>query len=96
MATVKYGSEETNPNVSLTGVDENHLAVSGYEIDKGRNFTGNEVQLNRRLVVIGSDIAKDLFPNDIDPLGKEIIVAGLKLEVAGVLKRKGASAISRR
>ena len=33
------GSEETNPNVSLTGVDENHLTVSGYEIETGRNFT---------------------------------------------------------
>ena len=29
MSTVKYGSEETNPNVSLVGVDDNYLAVSG-------------------------------------------------------------------
>ncbi|MGE5421218.1 MAG: ABC transporter permease [Chloroflexota bacterium] len=94
LATVKYGSEETNPNVSLTGVDENHLAVSGYEIEKGRNFTADEVQLNRRLVLIGSDIVKDLFKGDIDPVGKEITVAGLKLQVAGVLKSKGASAMS--
>ncbi|HRR94291.1 MAG TPA: ABC transporter permease, partial [Bacteroidales bacterium] len=33
MATVKYGSEKTNPNVSLTGVDEDYLSVSGYEIE---------------------------------------------------------------
>ena len=32
LATVKYGSEETNPNVRLLGVDENYLAVSGYDI----------------------------------------------------------------
>ena len=44
LATVKYGSEETNPNVSLQGVDENLLTVSGYEIESGRNFSRDEVQ----------------------------------------------------
>jgi putative ABC transport system permease protein len=90
LATVKYGSEETNPNVSLTGVDENYLSVSGYEIDKGRNFSPDEVHMNRHLVLIGADIVKDLF-RGIDPLGKEITVAGLKLQIAGVLKSKGSS-----
>jgi len=30
-------------------------------------------------VLIGSDIVKDLFPSGVDPLGKRITVAGLKL-----------------
>jgi len=94
LSTVKYLSEETNPNVSLMGVDENHLSVSGYEIESGRNFIADEVQLNRHIVLIGADIVKDLFPSGVDPLGKEITVAGLKLQVAGVLKSKGASAIN--
>ncbi len=94
LATVKYGSEETNPNVSLLGVDENYLAVSGYEIEAGRNFTADEIQLNRRLVLLGAEIARDLFPTGIDPVGKEVSIAGLKLKVAGVLKSKGASAVS--
>jgi len=94
LATVKYGSEETNPNVSLQGVDENYLAVSGYEIESGRNFSNDEIQLNRRLVLLGAEIARDLFHTGIDPLGKEVSIAGLKLRVAGVLKSKGASAVS--
>jgi putative ABC transport system permease protein len=94
LSTVKYSSEETNPNVSLTGVDENYLAVSGYEIEKGRNFSADEVQMNRRLVLIGSDIVRDIFPGGVDPIGKEITVAGLKLKVSGVLKAKGSSAVS--
>ena len=94
LSTVKYQLEETNPNVSLLGVDENYLSVSGYEISNGRNFTPDEIQLNRRLVLIGQDIVKGLFSGDIDPVGKEITVAGLKLQVAGVLKSKGASAVS--
>jgi putative ABC transport system permease protein len=94
LSTVKYGSEETNPNVSLMGVDENNLTVSGYEILKGRNFTEEEVQQTRHVVVIGGDIVKDLFPGDIDPLEKEITVAGMQLRVIGVLKSKGSSALT--
>jgi putative ABC transport system permease protein len=88
--TVKYGLEETNPTVSLTGVDENHLTVSGYEIQEGRNFAADEIQTNKHLVLIGSDIARDLFPTGIDPVGKNITVAGMKLKVIGVLKSKGS------
>ncbi|MFN8209815.1 MAG: ABC transporter permease [Bacteroidales bacterium] len=91
LATVKYGSEKTNPNVDLNGVDENYLAVSGYEIDKGRNFTADEVQMTRHLVLIGTEIYKKLFPTGIDPVGKEISVAGMKLVVVGLLKSKGSS-----
>ncbi len=94
LTTLKYGSEETNPNIFLSGVDENYLAVSGYEIDKGRNFSADEVQINRRVILLGAEIAKDLFPTGLDPLGKEVSVAGLKLEVIGVLKSKGASAVN--
>jgi len=94
LATVKYGSEETNPNVSLVGVDENHLTVSGYEIESGRNFSLDEIQLTQHSVLIGADIVKDLFSTGVDPLGKVITVAGLKLKVTGVLKSKGASAIN--
>jgi putative ABC transport system permease protein len=94
LSTVKYGSEETNPNVNLIGVDENYLAVSGYEVENGRNFSPDEIQMNRRLVLLGSEIAKDVFPAGIDPVGKEITVAGLKLQVAGVLKSKGSSQVT--
>jgi putative ABC transport system permease protein len=90
-STVKYKSEETNPNVSLQGVDENHLTTAGYEIESGRNFSADEVLLSRHLVIIGADIVKDLFPSGVDPLGQVITVAGMKLKVAGVLKRKGSS-----
>jgi putative ABC transport system permease protein len=94
LCTVKYGSEKTNPNVSLTGVDENHLSVSGYEIESGRNFSTDEIKLNSHIVLIGNEIVKKIFPTGVDPLGKEITVAGLNLKVAGILKSKGASAVN--
>ncbi len=94
LATVKYESEETNPNVNLQGVDENFLAVSGYEIETGRDLTSDDIQEARHLVLIGADIRKDLFPTGIDPLGQIITVAGMKLKVSGILKSKGASIVN--
>jgi putative ABC transport system permease protein len=94
LSTVKYEQEETNPNVGLLGVDEHQLTVAGYEIESGRNFTADEIKENRHIVLIGADIVKDLFSAGVDPLGKVITVAGLKLQVAGILKSKGASAIT--
>jgi putative ABC transport system permease protein len=94
LATVKFASEETNPNVNLTGVDENYLNVSGYELERGRNFTPDEIRMHRHLVLVGSDIARDLFPKGHDPLDKEIAVAGMKLRIIGVLKSKGSSVMA--
>jgi putative ABC transport system permease protein len=89
-ATVKYGSEETNPTVRLQGVDENHLTVAGYEVERGRNFSMDEIQMTRHFVMIGADIVKDLFPTGTDPLGQVITVAGMKLKITGILKSKGS------
>lgn len=93
-STVTYGSEETNPTISLQAVDENYLAVSGYEIENGRSFSWQDVELNSRLVIIGADVVTELFAGDVDPIDKEIMVAGLRLKVVGVLKAKGASALT--
>lgn len=91
MTTLNYGSEKTNPNIELTGIDENYLSVSGYEINTGRNFSPDEVLMGRRLALLGPEVSRVLFPTGIDPVGREISVAGLKFNVAGVMKSKGAS-----
>lgn len=90
LATVKYGAEETNPNVSLLGIDEDYMSVAGYEIARGRNFSHEDISMSRRSVIVGADIARDLFPAELNPEGKEITVAGLKLVISGVLKAKGS------
>ncbi len=90
-ATVKYRSEKTNPNVGVIGTDENYLITSGQEIGKGRNFNDNEVHTGAHVAIIGSEIAKKIFPDNEDPVGKNIIIGPGKYQVIGVMKEKGSS-----
>lgn len=94
MATVSYRSEETNPIIQLTGIDENYLQVGGFELEKGRGFSPEEVESTRNLAIIGSDVGSAIFRSDIDPIGKIINVGGCKLKVIGLLKAKGASILT--
>lgn len=93
LATIKYGQEKTNPNIALTGVDEDYLGVAGYEIEYGRNFSSYEIGTTRHMAVLGSEVAAALFKDMVDPIGQEIIIGGLRLQVIGVLKSKGSSFI---
>lgn len=89
-ATVKYGSLKSNPNVAVSGGDENYLATSGYEVAEGRNFSQQELNSGANVVLIGSKIRELLFANQ-NPIDKEISVGPVRVRVIGVLKEKGSS-----
>jgi len=88
--TLKYGSEKTNPNISVRGIDNNYLFVTGYEIEKGRSFGEQDIESGRSMVVLGSDLAKKLFKGGENPLQKVISIGSGKYKVVGVLKAKGS------
>lgn len=90
-ATIKYQSKKTNPNMRILGSDENYMTTSGYELERGRNFSGQEVQYGNHVVIIGKDIVTALFTNREDPLDKIITIGSGKYKVIGVLKSKGNS-----
>ncbi|MDA3906938.1 MAG: ABC transporter permease [Bacteroidales bacterium] len=91
IATIKYKSEKTNPNVRIMGVDEDYAETSGEDIELGRNFTATDVYYGSQVAIIGSDVVGALFKNNEDPIGKVISVSGGKYNVIGVLKEKGSS-----
>lgn len=91
IATVKYKSEKTNPNIPVVGSDENYLITSGYEIKSGRNLTINDVQSNSHVVVIGSGLSDELFKEGEQALNKVIRIGNGKYKIIGVLKEKGSS-----
>lgn len=91
IATLKYQSNKTNPNIQVMGIDENYIATAGMEIGKGRTFSVNEVQNGSHVVIIGKEIADKLFTAKEDPLGKVISIGAGKYRVIGVLKERGSS-----
>lgn len=88
--TLKYGSEKTNPNISVRGIDDSYLFVTGYEIEKGRSFAEQDIVSGRSVVVLGSELAKKLFKGGENPLEKIISIGSGKYKVVGVLKEKGS------
>jgi len=91
-AIVKYESEQSNPNISILGADDNYLQTGGYKLDGGRNFTQRELETGANVTIIGSEIRKQLFKNGKDPLNKYIIIGNSKYLVVGLLEDKGSSA----
>lgn len=88
---LKYGNKKTNPNIEVTGSDENYLLTAGYELEKGRNFNTNEVMGSTAIVLIGKDVEKALFDKKINALEKFIKIGAIRYQVVGVLKSKGNS-----
>jgi len=91
MSTVKYNSQKTHPNVSVIGSDEDYLHTAGFEMEKGRNLSYQDVLMNRNVVLIGIDIVNKIFKNSEDPVGKQISIGSGRYIVIGVLKKKGSS-----
>ena len=89
--TVKYESKKTNPNISVLGTDENYIYTGGYEIERGRNFSKQEITMNRNVVIIGKELVSNLFDKSEDPIDKIISVGNGKYKIIGVLKSKGTS-----
>ncbi|MFA4851601.1 MAG: ABC transporter permease [Bacteroidales bacterium] len=91
LATLKFQSEKTNPNIGVIGADENYMITSGNELSTGRNFTIQEVNTGANVVIIGNELGKNLFKNKENPIEQEISIGPGKYKVIGVLKEKGSS-----
>ena len=90
-ATVKYESFKSDPNISVYSVDDEYLVTSGYEIEKGRNFSNKEVLSGESIVIIGSELGKFLFGNAESGLEKFISIGSIRYRVIGILKEKGTA-----
>ncbi len=90
-AIARFRSEETNPNVAVTGSDDNYLITAGYELEKGRNFSSYEIQIGANVAIIGSQLENTLFQPNLNPLGQFITIGNNRFQVIGVMKERGSS-----
>jgi putative ABC transport system permease protein len=85
--TVKY-TNNSMENVAIMGVSYDFDQVMPLDLSEGRYFTMQESQSGTNVALIGNDVAEKLFAGQ-PPMGRQIKVFGSKLEVIGILKKKG-------
>jgi len=86
--TIRFKKEKTNPNVTVAGVDQWGLEALNQNLDYGRNFISEDVEYNRRVVLLGADVIDKLFPF-LDPVNQTISINGIGFDVIGAVQRKG-------
>ncbi len=87
---VSYRGESTEANNMVCGGTPEYPENNTHYVELGRNLTEEDVVVGRRVVVLGYQIANELFPF-IDPIGKTVKIDGHKFTVQGVFaERKSA------
>ncbi len=76
---------------TVYGVDEDFQSVFGCETESGSFITSQDNEKRRSVIVLGSEIASELFPDE-DPLGKHVRVfregVARSFKVVGVLMER--------
>jgi putative ABC transport system permease protein len=86
-AQLVYGS--TNSNNQIVGTTASYASVHNSEIESGRFLSEDDVTQNEKVVVLGYNVATDLFEGE-DPLNQQVRIAGEPFTVIGVLAESGS------
>jgi putative ABC transport system permease protein len=87
LADVQWRDREVG-SATVFGVTADFQRVQDYRFESGQPLTDLDIRERRRVVVIGNDIAKNLF-DGVDPVGQSIRIRGQQFTVAGVVAPKG-------
>jgi putative ABC transport system permease protein len=85
--TIKYNTT-TLTSISMVGTTPDYTTVRNVQVGSGRYFTDSEITSAEKVVVLGANVANELFGTG-DPIGEAISVNNIKLTVIGVLAKKG-------
>jgi putative ABC transport system permease protein len=79
-------------STSVTGGDNDFLAVRNYQLRSGRSFTAAEINAGTPVCILGHTVAQKLF-KDATTVDERIRVGRVSCQVIGVLSAKGAAAM---
>ncbi|MCF7824472.1 MAG: ABC transporter permease [Candidatus Marinimicrobia bacterium] len=80
--------EYSSEGIFIHGVTANYPEVSTVDVEYGRFFTESEDRTGAPVILLGSDVAKALFPLE-DPIDKMIYAGPTRFRVIGVLAEMG-------
>jgi len=79
---------ETNPDVPLIGVSPESFSAKNWIVEDGRAILASDIDSARSVCVLGSSLAKTLFPHG-SILGNKVKFRGINYAVVGVLEARG-------
>jgi|RhiMetdeSRZDD1v2_1073273.scaffolds.fasta_scaffold51572_2 putative ABC transport system permease protein len=85
--TITY-RDQVLENIQIQGVTGEYIDFATFDAERGRMMTPTEVERNRPVVLLGWDIADQLF-GDASPLEKVVKIQGVHFRIVGVSARKG-------
>jgi len=85
-----YNGVKTTPSLLVVGTNRSFLTANAYTLGYGHNLNDEDVDLARRVIVVGKIIEKRLFPHET-PIGKVIRLSSHTYTIIGVLAEKGTS-----
>lgn len=86
--TASYDSNTYD--ATLTGADENYISLNNYELAQGRGIVALDMDTRNKVVILGSDVATELFSYS-NALNQTISIDGINYVVVGVLEAKDTS-----
>ncbi|HNP68676.1 MAG TPA: ABC transporter permease [Aequorivita sp.] len=87
--SVKYENNQVD-NVPIGAVTDSYYDIESLQLEEGRFFNGSESNSGSMVVVLGDEIANQLFGDAATAIGKEVRIYGRKFNVIGVLEKEGA------
>jgi putative ABC transport system permease protein len=75
--------------VHAIATDAEYFDIKKFGITNGRAFAPQEVAMGARVIVIGVEVAEYYWPN-LDPVGRELRIAGQPYLVIGVIEEQGS------
>jgi putative ABC transport system permease protein len=93
VAVTKSSTSDTASQYQLYGVDTDYFSLEDLEISDGAALTQAQVANSEKVVLIGSEAAKELF-TDGSPVGQSVFIADTEYKVVGVFKEKATDSSS--
>jgi putative ABC transport system permease protein len=82
--------QQKSGNFSVFGVADNYFKIKKFQdYHFGRRLNDFDENESRKVVVIGTRVAAQLFDSGIDPIGKQIAINGISVKVIGVFYDSG-------
>ncbi len=84
---VKVTRNNQMANADIQGVSADYATLKKIQLKTGGRFIDKlDIQHNRAVIFIGSELAQTLFPNNSNPIGKKVAIKGIPFTVIGLLK----------